>query len=59
MRKNEKYRVHYSVFVNGTEYPKDLPYDAPDEQHAEEQLKKQMRSFPESEYKITKTVKVS
>ncbi|MFZ4547728.1 MAG: hypothetical protein ACOYN4_09850 [Bacteroidales bacterium] len=55
MKKTFRYNVFYSVFVNGIEYPKQLPLKANSPEHAEEQLRKMMKSFPESEYMITKT----
>lgn len=57
--KLDRFRVFYSVFVNGTEYPKDVPFDAPNADHAEQQLKNSLHRFPETDYKIHRTEKIS
>lgn len=57
--KLDRFRVFYSVFVNGTEYPKDVPFDAIDSKHAEDQLEHSLKNFPENEYKIHRTEKIS
>jgi len=51
----QRYRVHYTVTVNGTPYEKDAPFLARNDKDAEDQLRNTMKSFPETDYVINYT----
>lgn len=57
--KQPKCRVFYSVFVNGTEYPKEEDFNTEFTTKAEEELKAILVKFPETEYKIHRSERIN
>lgn len=51
-KKKSRYRVHYSICVNGTRHEKDYPLDAHDEKEAEKLLRQKMTISPDSEFEF-------
>jgi hypothetical protein len=60
MRKNFKFNVKYSLFVNENEYPKVEPFTATTSDNAELQCKKMLQNFsdPSCTFKIHSVEKV-
>lgn len=58
-QKKSRYRVHYTVTVNGTPYEKDAPFMASSDNDAESQLRDTMKHFPETDYIINHTELIS
>jgi len=58
-KEKSRYRVHYTVTVNGTPYEKDAPFMASNDKDAESQLWETMKHFPETDYMINHTEIIS
>lgn len=53
-----KYRIRYSIFVNGEEYPREATVTALSQFNAEQQLEVELNKFPENDYQIFETTQI-